>query len=119
MDTRLISALRNIGVDVDSAMNRFMNNSGLYEKFLLKFLDDENFSKIFPALSQDDFETALNAAHTLKGISGNLGMMELFDLCSEMVSSIRGNNYDNAKSIFEPLKSAYTKIYDVISEAVK
>ena len=34
------------GVDYNTALERFMGKDDLYERFLVKFLDDENFSKL-------------------------------------------------------------------------
>ncbi len=42
-------------------------------RFALKFLDDESMDKLEAAMAVGDAEEAFMAAHTLKGVSQNLG----------------------------------------------
>ena len=42
MEDTLKKKLVESGIDVDGAMERFMNNDTMFKKFLLKFLDDPN-----------------------------------------------------------------------------
>ena len=44
MEIRIREKLTASGVDVDQALERFMGNEALYEKFALKFLDDGNYA---------------------------------------------------------------------------
>ena len=110
MDTKTLLALRNAGVDTDGALRRFSGNTALYEKFLFKFPADENFAKITPALQAGDWEGALTAAHTLKGVSGNLGMDRLYRACAETVALLRAEDYDGANASGEELEAAYGAI---------
>lgn len=57
-----------------------MGNEALLERFLKKFPQDENYQKLCAAMEASDWEAALTAAHTLKGICGNLSIAPLFDL---------------------------------------
>lgn len=88
----------------------------MYEKILVKFLDDQSFSEIGPALDQGDYETALKAAHTLKGVSANLGMDRLTDACAEIVSHIRANEPDPAKSAYPELETAYQAVCRALTD---
>lgn len=108
-------ALKEAGVDTDGALRRFSNNTGLYERFLVKFPSDENFGRIKPALDAGDFETALTAAHTLKGVSGNLGMDRLYRACTEIVSLIRGGDQAKARNAYTELDAAYRELLDALS----
>ena len=49
----------------------------LVERFIGKFLDDGSFSELTSAMAAGQTEAAFRAAHTLKGVSANLG----FDSC--------------------------------------
>ena len=42
MNKEIIEKLRRIGVDTESAIERFMGNEALYTKFALRFIDDKN-----------------------------------------------------------------------------
>lgn len=77
------------GGDYRFTMGRFMNNEALYLKFLDMLFEDENLGKLGTALEQQDYEAAFTAAHTLKGVSGNMGLTPLFDAVCVLVESIR------------------------------
>ena len=56
MEMKTALALGKAGVDTEAALRRLGGNSMLYEKILIKFLDDQSFSEIGPALSQNDLK---------------------------------------------------------------
>lgn len=115
MEMQKALALQKAGVDTEGALERFSGNSMLYERFLMKFPQDETFAKIAPALDADNFEEALRAAHTLKGVSANLGMNRLFHACSDMVSFIRNTEYGKAKAVYPETREAYEEVCRVIT----
>ena len=111
----LIARLKEAGMDTDAALRRFVGSAELYGKFLNKFPEDENFSRIAPALEKNDYEAVLTAAHTLKGVSGNLGMTRLFNACSHTVALIRAEKYDEAKQFYSELKAAYDEVCELLA----
>lgn len=116
MELKLLIALQSAGVDTEGALRRFAGNSALYERFLLRFPADENFDKIGKAMEGEDWETMLAAAHTLKGVSGNLGMNRLFEACSHTVTFLRQEDIAGAKESYQALKKAYTEICAVLEQ---
>ena len=54
MDVRLIESLTDAGIDVNSAIERFMGNESLFERFLKKFLEDSNYHDLLAAISSGD-----------------------------------------------------------------
>lgn len=115
MDLYIKQQLISAGIDVDSALERFMENEALLERFLKKFLNDENYSKLLKALEQDDMEMALTAAHTLKGVCGNLSMDSLFRLLTQQVQAFREGDKDTARKLMPEI----TKEYNSITEAIR
>lgn len=116
MNETVLEALNLAGVDVKGAVARFAGNDALYLKFLKKLPADDNFAKIKPALDAGDMETALTAAHTLKGVSGNLSVDRLYKASSDMVSRIREKNYEEAAASYGELEAAYQDICGVLKE---
>ena len=49
MCDEFIQKLKENGIDTDGTLKRFSGNAELYEKFLLKFKEDETFAGIKPA----------------------------------------------------------------------
>ena len=72
MNEALRKKLLGAGVDPDSALERFMGNEGLYLRFAGRFLEDRNYEELLKAMEKGDTKAAFAAAHTLKGVSGNL-----------------------------------------------
>ena len=77
------------GADYNSTMARFMGNEAMYLKFLDMLFKDDNLEKLGTALEQQDYEAAFAAAHTLKGVVGNMGLTPLFNAVCAIVESLR------------------------------
>lgn len=107
--------LKAAGVDYDGALARFMGNEGLLTRFLKKFLDDPNFLGLQSALEQGDTEAAFRAAHTLKGVAGNLSLTELYDKAAKISEVLRGGDLEGAKAILPEVQETYQKIIDAIN----
>jgi len=95
--------LKNAGIDCLAGIRRFAGNTALYEKYLKKFVDDENLSLAKKAMEEKNYEDVLRYIHTLKGITGNLSMIELFDSCAELVTIVRDKDYNRADEIFDKI----------------
>lgn len=96
MEERTMIALRQAGMDPEEALERFMGSAALYERFLKRFPADESFQQIGPALEAGDWDAAVTAAHTLKGVAGNLGMTDLYRCCSQLVDHLRAGEHGQA-----------------------
>lgn len=102
------------GVSVQKTLERFMNNEGLYTKFLGKFLEDTNFNGLKESISQGNIEEAFKFAHTIKGVAANLGLDSLNDSMEIMVEKLRKGNCENINELFEAFNDKYNKICDII-----
>ena len=94
--------LEEIGIELDSTLSRFGGNEALLLKFLKRFPEDPNFSEIGQALKMGDLQGVERAAHTLKGVAGNLGMTGLFSLCNDMVQMCIRDRYILRPCRFSP-----------------
>ena len=104
------------GVDVDEAMERFMGNEALMMKFLLRFSQDENFAKLKQAMVQEDVQAAFEAAHTLKGVAGNLSMKTFFHQVSDIVEELRSGKLAEAEAKMPDLEAVYERTLDVLKQ---
>ncbi len=110
MDVKRILDLQRAGVDAEGTLGRFAGNSALYEKYLMKFPLDGTFAKIGPALRAGEWDAALNAVHTLKGISGNLEMDRLCRACTGTAVLLRSGDHPAAEGSYGELRSAHREI---------
>ncbi|MEW6997669.1 PAS domain S-box protein [Colwelliaceae bacterium BS250] len=69
-------------IDISAGLNRTQGDKKLYLKLLTKFsIGQQHFSEQFKqALAEHDHELTTRLAHTLKGLAGNIGANQLFDL---------------------------------------
>ena len=107
-------ALTQAGIEVDQALGRVMNNEGLLERLLQKFLEDRNYSTLAEAMQNRQYAQALDAAHTLKGICGNLSMQGLYLLSSRLVDLLRQERWEEASLVLPELTEAYQAILDAV-----
>jgi histidine phosphotransfer protein HptB len=116
MGQEFLNKLKENGVDVEKTVARFCGNADLFEKFILKFPSDGDFALIKPAFDKKDYLEALNTTHTLKGVSGNLGLTRLYTACSNTVALIRAQKYQEASDSYPEIEASYNQIVSVIKE---
>lgn len=80
-------------VDIDTALGRIRGNKKLYAKMLGMFLQSPEFDALEAALQANDYEKCGEAAHAIKGITGNLSLMALFETSTELMNQFRANGY--------------------------
>lgn len=116
--------MENVGVDVKGALDRFMGNENLYEKFMIKFLDDQNYQNLVKNINAGNWQDAFICAHTLKGLGANLGMQNLYRYLSPMVEILRKGEVEDSEMVslkenMEHLTEEYEKTVALIREIEK
>jgi HPt (histidine-containing phosphotransfer) domain-containing protein len=103
-------------LDVELGLQRVLGNRTLYLNILRKYIGNQDTAveEIRTALSAGDHSTAERLAHTIKGMSGNIGATLLQNTAAELENMIRSgeiNNIDVKLTIFsEMLNTMITKI---------
>ena len=83
------------GGDYQTTMSRFMGNEAMYLKFLNMFFRDDSLQKLGEALESGNYTGAFEAAHTLKGVSANLGLTPLYQAVCAIVEPLRAKREDS------------------------
>lgn len=99
-------------MDVDKTLDRFLNNEKLFLKFLLKFQKDETFESLRSTLAAGDSQAAFAHAHTLKGITGNLGFDNLFLPLTALTETLRAGELEKA---VESMPALWRKYEETLS----
>lgn len=94
------------GGDYQATMARFVNKEDMYLKFLDMLFKDDNMQKLGDALDEGDMKGAFEAAHTLKGVVGNMGLTPLFSSVCTILEPLRAREE----------RSDYLEMYDVIKK---
>ena len=104
----ILEQLKVWGCDVDGALGRFIDDEELYVQCLKLFATDENFTLLEQSLSRHSPE-AFIYAHTLKGVSANMGLTPLYAALCEVVELLRHGK-------FEGLDEAYARLLESLNQ---
>jgi two-component system sensor histidine kinase/response regulator len=79
------------GLDSFNALRRVLGKKALYESMLRKFITGQKsvLKEIAVALKENSWEDAERLAHTLKGVTGNIGATALVALATQLESAIK------------------------------
>lgn len=102
-------------LDINFALSQLSGNSDLLYRMLQKFSVEFVTvpEKVKNALAQNDLSEAKLQVHTTKGLSGNLGLMDLYECSKKLDQQIRDNKVDEAQI------EAFTSIVEETCEFVK
>lgn len=76
-------------IDFEAGLGRVRGNRTLYRRMLGLFLESAEFEALDAALAAGDMELAAKLAHTIKGMTGNLGFVPLYEASAELVVQLR------------------------------
>ena len=94
MEQKQTELLKDYGMDIDSTLARFANNEALMMRFLLGFPKDPTMQSLRDAVAAGDREAMKVAAHSLKGLTGNLGLTPLFEASTQLMNTLRQTEDD-------------------------
>ncbi len=100
------------GGDYQATMARFLDNEAMYLKFLPKLFQDDNLQKLGDALDAGNLSDAFSAAHTLKGLTGNLGLTPLYDSIRAIVEPLRQNKAAETNEAYDAKANKSDKAAD-------
>ena len=118
MDNRVKELLEGGGIDVTGLLSRCMGSEALGAKLLKKFPADASFARLSAAMTADDFTAAVEAAHTLKGVCGNLSLSALFPLLEKQVALLRFGDNAGAAALMPDIERAYARALHAIEEGL-
>lgn len=110
----LIDKLTNMGCDMKSTMERFMDDEEFYMDCLKQLLANNEFDNLKKKLDEHDIKGAFDSAHTLKGVCANMGLKTLYDIIVEIVEPLRAGTDANLVDKYDLLMLEKKK-YDEIS----
>ena len=84
-----IDSLKQFGADTDDGLARCMGNEGFYFKLIGKVMEDKNFQTLEEAVAVKDLDKAFEAAHSLKGVLGNLALTPIYEPVYEITELLR------------------------------
>lgn len=88
----------------------------LIDKFILKFPNDKTMEELTRAVNDGDIEASFDAAHTLKGLSANLGFEALTNAVSALTEQLRSRENKADEDLYKDVLEKYELAIKVIKE---
>ncbi len=95
-----------LGGDYDAVLGRLRREQTV-QKFVFKFLKDTSFDLFEASMNSGNYEEALRAVHTLKGICQNLSFDRLYASSNLVTQALKENDPERAASMIPQLSEDY------------
>ena len=98
------------GADYTATMERFLQQEALYLRLLGKLFPCKELRLLGEALEAGDMAGAFDAAHTLKGVAGNLGLTPLYEALCAIVEPLRaGEERDDIPVLYRAVETEFQR----------
>jgi CheY-like chemotaxis protein len=98
------------GINMDLGIKGVGGNRSLYAKILLEFFEDhrEDINKISEALKSGDEELARRITHTLKGLAGSIGAIDLQHAATTLDAALKEEDNDDYGELLGEVEKTMT-----------
>lgn len=101
--------------DYEGVKGRLLKDERI-AKFVRMMPKDENYSLLQKSMEEKDYKTAFRAAHSLKGVSINLGLTPLAESAAALSDALRdGEPAPGADSVYEQVQKDYEMVVGIIN----
>ena len=97
-------------IDLEGALNRLNGDKGLLKMLINMFLEGNTVSLLETALDQQDYKTAEEHSHAIKGIAGNLSLTLLCAAVTRLNNELKQGNLSS---------QALEEYYAVVRETIE
>ena len=108
----------NATLDVEWGLDHVMGKRALYQKLLLRFLEEhsEDHTRLSEALARHDLAALGNIAHALTGVAGGIGARALLDAARQLeVPAMQGDAPTCARMLAKAIE-AHQAVFDVLTQ---
>ena len=99
------------GGDYMATMSRFMGNEAMYLRLLDMLFEDKSLQQLGEALEAQDLKRAFEAAHTLKGVAGNMGLKPLYEAVCIIVEPLRaGQQREDYPVLYKAIQAEFQRV---------
>ena len=85
----ILDVLEDWGCDIEEGLERLGGDEEFYETLLSGFVQENGMGELAMAMDAGDYHRAFEAAHGLKGDSGNLSLTPLYEAVCLLVEDLR------------------------------
>ena len=99
-----------IGENYDLLLSRLLSSDRI-EKYLTIFFSENSIADLKNQIINNEFQSAINTAHTLKGVTATLGFDHLAsDICG-LHGVLKNNESEKAGILCQQIVEEYERIY--------
>ncbi len=112
----MLSALDIPGISVKDGLYKANGNAKLFVKLLNLFLDDFQSARetLKDHILNKEFEAAGILAHSIKGVSGNIGALKLSKKASAVEAAIKNRDFSFDSSVWKGFSSSFNPLINGI-----
>mgnify|MGYP002626284157 CR=1 FL=1 len=111
-----IDMLKAYGANTPEGLTRCMNNEAFYLRMVRMVPGDSNFQRLYDAIGAGDLAEAFDAAHALKGSTGNLALTPIFAPVSEITELLRARTETDYTPLVTAIRDAQKKLCDICAD---
>lgn len=104
------------GADYDTTMGRFMGNEKLYMRLFGMLFEDKNLENLGKSLEKQDLSGAFADAHTLKGVTANLGLTPYNQAVCEIVEPLRAGRNCDYDRMYKNILDEFQRVEELYEE---
>lgn len=104
-----------MGADYSDVISRLVREESI-KKFAIKFLNDTSYKELCVAMEGQNYGAAFEAAHTLKGVSQNLGFTNLYEASHVMTEKLRAGQNEEAGELMAQVGESYQQTISAIQK---
>ncbi len=101
-----IDDLKAYGANLTEGLRRCMNNEVFYLRLVKMIPGDPNFQKLYKAVEDGDLGAAFEAAHALKGSTGNLSLTPIYAPVCEITELLRTRTQTDYTALITKIRTA-------------
>ncbi len=116
--SRFLEGFRMAGGDVKGVMDRFVEDEDLFRECLQQFVEEDGFDKLKASIEAENYKEAFEHAHAIKGVTGNLGIMPVYNRMCNLVESLRYDKLENVSAELEEVLNAYADFLEKYKEMI-
>ena len=111
-----IDTLAAFGANINEGLHRCLNNEDFYLRMVKMVPDDTNFQKLYDAIGAGNLTAAFEAAHSLKGSTGNLALTPIYAPVCEITELLRARTEMDYSAMIEVIRKGQETLREICAE---
>lgn len=107
------------GFDMDGVKERLGGDQDFFKSLLGMVLESSSYDEMIVAFRERKTQEAFEAAHALKGMTGNMGMQKVYEALVPLVEELRAGDFEAAEKLLPSVEERYSKAITAIEDVLE